>query len=241
MASALGVPVAELVPVAADALVADLNAARRRLWRRSVPVVYELEDEHAAWFDALIAAFGDVARASALWRVNASGRVSGTNQYKRSSGVNEIVRRDRAKAHLSGPRVLRTNIAVPSIECGRQGLHFLPDRLLVRDNRWMSDVGYSAVQAQAGTTRFHETGRPPRDAQQVGTTWQFVNVKGGPDRRYKNNPKIPVLLYGEASLTTTRGLRWMLECSVVQPLERLVNLIGVAPESVAPVSGHGRT
>ena len=42
----------------------------------------------------------------------------------------------------------------------------------------------------------------PSDSVQVDTTWQYVNVKGGPDRRYKNNRKLPVMEYAEL---TVRG------------------------------------
>ena len=31
----------------------------------------------------------------------------------------------------------------------------------------------------------------PRDAERIGVTWKYVNKGGGPDRRYKNNPRTP--------------------------------------------------
>ena len=46
-------------------------------------------------------------------------------------------------------------------------------------------------------TRFIEDGVRPTDAQQVDTTYKYVNKNGGPDRRYSYNPVMPVLLYGD--------------------------------------------
>ena len=49
-------------------------------------------------------------------------------------------------------------------------------------------------------------GAPPTDAQCVGTTWQYANKSGGPDRRFKNNRQLPIMLYGRLTLTTPQGL-----------------------------------
>jgi hypothetical protein len=50
----------------------------------------------------------------------------------------------------------------------------------------------------------------PPDAVQVDTTWQYVNKRGGPDRRFKNNRRLPVMRYGEVDLATGGGfaVRW---------------------------------
>ena len=49
-------------------------------------------------------------------------------------------------------------------------------------------------------TRFIEEGVRPVDAKQVGTTYKYINRNGEPDRRYSNNPILPVLLYGDITL-----------------------------------------
>ncbi|HWK28105.1 MAG TPA: hypothetical protein VNS09_16185 [Solirubrobacter sp.] len=76
------------------------------------------------------------------------------------------------------PAPLVTNIAVPSIVTGRHALHFLPDRVLVRDGRRFAGVWYSALRADASAERFIESERPPRDGHQVDTTWRYVKSLG---------------------------------------------------------------
>ncbi|WP_462388382.1 hypothetical protein [Acidovorax sp. Q11] len=54
--------------------------------------------------------------------------------------------------------------------------------------------------------RFIEDGSPPRDAQVIDRTWRYVNKKGGPDKRFKNNRELPVCLYDELQLSSSTGL-----------------------------------
>jgi hypothetical protein len=102
---------------------------------------------------------------------------------------------------------LTTNVSVLTITVGAASLSFLPDRVLLRDGRRFSDIGYDSLRVRAAPTRFVEDGAVPADAQQVDTTWRYVNVKGGPDRRYKNNRQLPVLLYGDLRLSSSTGLQ----------------------------------
>jgi hypothetical protein len=197
--------------------------------RRSVVAFYDVEDDHARWFTTLVDTFESLAEMSAAWRVNASGRVQSTYQYKVNSGASEIIKRVDAKRTVKGPHLLATNIAVPTIESGRQALHFLPDRLLIRDGKRFSDVNYGTLAADYNAQRFIESGRVPRDGQQIDTTWQYVNVKGGPDRRFKDNKQLPVMLYGQVDLSASSGLHWLIECSRAPLAEQLAKVLLSAP------------
>jgi hypothetical protein len=146
-----------------------------------------------------------------------------------------IVSRSTAKASLEPPSILATNIAVPSITSGKAGLFFLPDRLLVRDGKQFSDVPYSNLEVDATAIRFTESGRVPRDSQQVDTTWQYVNVNGGPDRRFKDNRQYPVMLYGELTLASPSGLYWLLQSSQPASARGVVNVLNTAPSVIAQV------
>jgi hypothetical protein len=124
---------------------------------------------------------------------------------------------------------LVTNVAIPTITSGRTSLHFLPDRVLVREGTAFSDVPYSMLQTSDTVTKFIEGDPVPRDAQQVGTTWQYVNVKGGPDRRYKNNRQLPIMLYGELEFASPTGLRWVLDCSRPDVAQHFATVVRGAP------------
>jgi len=82
-----------------------------------------------------------------------------------------------------------------------------------------------------------------KDSQQVDTTWRYVNVKGGPDRRYKDNRQLPVMLYGEVEIGTSAGLHWLLQCSRPDAVEMFVSTLRQAPHPAQVAGGpkHAET
>ena len=54
--------------------------------------------------------------------------------------------------------------------------------------------------------RYVESESVPSDARIIGQTWQYVNKKGGPDKRFKNNRQLPICAYSQLNLSTSDGL-----------------------------------
>jgi len=71
-------------------------------------------------------------------------------------------------------------------------------------------LNYSDISSSAHTTPFIESETLPKDAQVVGQTWKYVNKSGEPDKRFKNNKKLPICLYGELELTSSSGLNMVI-------------------------------
>jgi hypothetical protein len=200
--------------------------------KRTVVAFYDVNDSAAQWFQGLVDAMEQVALSDGLWRVNASGRVQTSYQYKVNAGASKIDSRSIAKVGREPPATLATNIVVPSLSSGSAALLFLPDRVLVKTGKRFSDVPYPELSVHAEPVRFIESGRVPRDGRQVDTTWQYVNVKGGPDRRFKDNRQYPVLLYGELELTSPGGLRWEVQSSRPSSVESCGTVLRSAPSEV---------
>jgi DNA polymerase III epsilon subunit family exonuclease len=200
--------------------------------RKTVVLFYDVEDEHFTWFDSLVRTWGWLSGSQQMWRVLQSGNVATTYQFKTNSGASRVLSRVNTAAGTTGPKVLSTNIAVPAITAGKAALYFLPDRILVREGNRFSDVGYGQLGVHAGDTRFIESGATPRDAVQVDQTWQYVDVKGGPDRRYKNNRVLPIMRYGTIDFTSHQGLQWQLQVSRAD---------AAAPVTYAIISAPART
>lgn len=181
--------------------------------RRMVVAFYEVSGPSAEEFQSLANSFTLMQQSSANWYITARGAVSTTRQYKTNAGASSIIKRIRGRADVSGPPLLATNIAVPSLHARKRSVYFLPDRVLIRDRRKYADVPYSACQVSGTVTRFIEEGHRPKEARQVDSTWKFVNKGGGPDRRYKNNPKLPVMQYSQLSLSAEPGFRFQWQAS----------------------------
>ncbi|WP_245928953.1 hypothetical protein [Murinocardiopsis flavida] len=190
--------------------------------RRTVVLFYDVSDAPAAWFDHLVTNWNWLIQSQMTWRILQSGKVQTTYQHKTNAGAYNLVNRVLASAGTTGPRHLSTNVAVPSIAAGKTSLYFLPDRILVRDDKHYSDISYENLVARGSKNQFIETtGPPPHDSVQVGQTWKYVNVKGGPDRRYSNNPVLPVMLYGTIEITSPQGLTWLIQTSRAESAEAI--------------------
>jgi len=195
--------------------------------RRTVVMFYEVQDAAEQWFQALITQWPWLTQSQRLWRVTESGDINTPSQFKYNAGASTLISSIAATAGMSGPRELKTNIAVPSIVAGKSALYFLPDRLLVREGKRFTDVSYEHLQVFQKDQRFIETGPPPADGNPVGTTWTYVNKDGGPDRRFNNNRQLPVMLYGRLILTTATGLCWIIQISRYQAAEPLAQVISL--------------
>jgi hypothetical protein len=208
--------------------------------RRTVVAFYEVDGVPAERFQAVADSFAGLQQCAAQWHVIAAGAVRTTRQYKVNAGASRLLRRDRGKADLGGPPVLATNIAVPSLHAKRRSVYFLPDRILVRDGRRYADMPYWNCRVTGTATRFIENGSVPRDAERVGTTWKYVNKGGGPDRRYKSNPRIPIMRYGELRLTAQPGFNfvWQTSKAAAAPaLSAAVTAVSGRPRSSSAASG----
>ncbi|MFG1910570.1 hypothetical protein [Kribbella sp. NPDC048928] len=198
--------------------------------RRTVILFYDVDGSPAAWFDSLVGVWPWLTQSKQLWREVQNGRVQTTYQHKTNAGASNLVNRLSANAGLKGPRHLATNIAVPSVTSGKSSLYFLPDRVLICDQKRYSDVSYRHLRANGYRQRFIESpARVPRDAQQVDQTWQYVNVKGGPDRRYSNNPVLPIMLYGSVDFTSPEGLDWRLQISRAEAAPAIAQALAAVP------------
>jgi len=155
---------------------------QRDIPRRSVVVFYQVEDAPAAKYEHFTGSSGFVSPVQRVWQVEAEGALHTPYQRKVNAGASRLIQRRAGSVD---------HIAVPSIHGTDRSIYFLP---------------YSAVSAHMQPQRFIESEPPPTDAQCVDTTWQYTNKSGGPDRRFKNNRQLPVMLYGRLTLTTPQGL-----------------------------------
>jgi DNA polymerase-3 subunit epsilon len=173
--------------------------------RRSVVVFYQVDDEPAVRFDHLAAAHHFTRQAQRAWHVEARGDLTTPYQRKVNAGASSVIRRSAATLTVDGPPVLVTNIAVPSLNTRNRSVYFLPDRALVRQGKDYAELPYVSLHVSVTPQRFIEDGPTPTDSQMVDTTWQYANVNGGPDRRFKNNRQLPVMLYGRLTLSNPYG------------------------------------
>jgi hypothetical protein len=133
-----------------------------------------------------------------------------------TNGAGRLITRKRATFGYSVPKVIKTNVELPSIVGGRQAVYFFPDVALVTEGKNAGAISYNDLNVYWNTTVFIEDDAVPSDAQVVGYTWRFVNRHGGPDRRFNNNRRIPQVLYQQMGLHGTGGFQKILHISRVE-------------------------
>jgi hypothetical protein len=135
--------------------------------------------------------------------------VANTSRYgdtKYSGGATEGLKFAGASLSLGQAPGVVANVDVPILKAGKTTLAFYPDRVLAFQGVAVGGVAYQRLQAVSVGTRFIESEGVPSDARVVDRTWQYVNKKGGPDKRFKNNRELPVCAYNQFNLSTPDGL-----------------------------------
>lgn len=178
--------------------------------RKTVVLFYDFEPEKEALFATMHDAFRDMTTCQGAWHISAQGNV---RDRKYHAGASNLIKRSNISLKASQPSFVKTNIDVPMIPVGRQELYFFPDRLLVFDKGAVGAVSYRDLVIDIAPTRFIEDGSVPRDAEVVDHTWRYVNKKGGPDKRFKDNRQLPIALYEEVHFKSNTGLNEVINLS----------------------------
>jgi hypothetical protein len=180
------------------------------LMSKSVVILYDMEDPAKSLYEGLHKSFKDLRECQGTWHIEASGRIQ---DKKYHAGADEAVRRKKSTFRVGSLRFIKTNVEIPMIPVGKQTLAFMPDRLLVIEGKKVGAISYDGINLEVASQRFIEEEGIPRDAQVVGKTWKYVNKKGGPDRRFKDNPQLPIALYEQIHMTSSSGLNEVISIS----------------------------
>lgn len=191
--------------------------------RKTTVILYDIEEEALHRLRQLYEAHDGLCQAGGTWHFAAEGA---TSDRKRNAGASTLVRRRSIRPHSHLPKWVQTNVAVPAIPVGRQTLHFFPDHVMVFDNNRVGAVSYEQLKIEVGQSRFIEEETVPTDARVVGSTWRYVNKKGGPDRRFKDNRELPIALYEQLDFTSDTGLNERIQVSKIGAGEAFARALG---------------
>ena len=197
--------------------------------RKTVVLFYDLDEHAERDYKALHAAHRRLQGSSKTWNIEGAGSVG---DQKRNAGATGVVERKDVSPRMASPPFVKTNVEVPSLPAGKQTLYFFPDRLLVFEGSSVGAVSYSDLKVERAGQKFIEDGSVPRDATQVDQTWQYVNKKGGPDKRFKDNRELPVLMYEQLHLSSESGLNERFQFSKADVADKLEWALETAARSV---------
>lgn len=203
--------------------------------RKTTVIFYELESHAVAAYQRLHDAFDTLCASAAVWHVGAEGNVRDSKYH---AGASTVVKRESIRPRKGPLPFVKVNVEVPTVPVGRQLLAFLPDRVLVFDAAGVGAVGYQDLHLELRQTRFIEDGTPPSDAKVVDYTWKYVNKKGGPDKRFKDNRQLPIALYDEVRIFSESGLNEMLQVSRLGVAEAFATAVKDLSSETIQTSGN---
>lgn len=177
---------------------------------KTAVLCYQLEEPNEKAFDSLHNAFAGFSGCSKAWRIDAKGAVKDSKYH---AGASALVTRKGASFGRGLPPKMKCNIEVPFVKGTGIALYFMPDRVLVYSAADVGAVSYKELMFDGRVQRFIEDGSVPHDAEVVDKTWKYVNKKGGPDKRFKDNRQLPVVLYEELRFGSASGLNEVFQVS----------------------------
>ena len=221
-----GSPVAAVAALAAaiiTALILNGNCQRRR----QTLVNYRLDEAQQSTYRALQGGLAALSSANAVWRVEPDS-VSFVNS--------------RVLAHAGSPQTpsIKASVPVPGIAAGSETFHFFPDQLIIRTRRRYAPISYADLKIETKMVDVAETGRVPADSTTVGGTWRHTRRDGGPDRRYRDNPAIPIVRYALVILMAGQ-YRVGLLVSGIQQVEPFASAIQTVARRFAARPAAART
>jgi hypothetical protein len=221
-------PILALV-IAAVTIALTIFASLKDSLRKTTVLFFELEPEIETLYQKLHDSFGQLSSSSSKWHVEAEGAVK---DRKRNAGATSVIKRTLISLGLGNPPYVKTNVSVPSIPVGKQTLYFFPDKVLIFEPNGVGAVSYPNLRISVESTRFIEDGSVPRDAKVVDRTWKYVNKRGGPDKRFKDNRELPIALYEDLNFTSDTGLNERIEISRVGFGEGFSSAISTLAKSI---------
>ena len=195
--------------------------------RKTTVIFYDLHDEVELGYEQMHDSFGQLKSCARAWHIEARAVV---RDRKYHAGADVTTKRKLTSLSFGSPPFVKTNVKVPLVPVGRQVLAFMPDRLLVFDTNLVGAVSYKDLTVEVEEGRFIEDESVPRDAAVVGKTWRYVNKKGGPDRRFKDNREIPICAYEHVHFSSGSGLNEVIVVSRRGAGEKLTKALAFVRE-----------
>ena len=196
---------------------------------------YTLDPPVEQAYGTLRTAFAGLAACQGRWHSGAANAVADPRSL---AGAAAMIEPTPIGPGVELPPRVRCNLEPPALHAGERTLYLFPDRIVVFQGRDVGAVGWGEVRVEAATARLIEQRTPPADAQVVDHRWRHPNKDGSPDRRFTDNPQLPIVAYGDLRFVSARGLdeRFLFSRpdAVAAFASAVAELVKAHPETDAP-------
>lgn len=171
-------------------------------WR--VSLIYNFQDGYETDYKNRVDAWLRLNKSKELMQKVQSGKVKNT---KLTAGMSESFKWEKIKISSGKPAYIHTNVKVVRINLKRETLYILPDKILIEKNGKLGAVDYSKTMINVSRDEVKNGDcHIPSDTSVSRYSWQYVNRDGSPDKRFKDNKKVPICWYGGIYIQSPEGL-----------------------------------
>jgi hypothetical protein len=141
-----------------------------------------------------------------IWDITSAKAV---NRVKERSAASTTIARSSVRFSIGYLDYINTKYDAFKFQNANGGDLYIYPGFIVMPSEHSNDfaiIDFRDVKIQHHSQRFVETESVPSDTKIIDRTWRYVNKNGLPDKRYSNNPQIPIVLYYELALQSSKGL-----------------------------------
>lgn len=185
-----------------------------------VSLEYKMDQNWRNFANTRMAPFTYMSKTKRLWEVTSS---SGGYDKKYHAGCSVQVQRKEIRVVYSVPFPFKPSVNAYTLYLPDRKFVFLPDCVYMIQGSSCEALHYEHIKWSSSMTIFVESSAP-KDSQVVGQTWQYVNKKGGPDRRFSYNPMLVECSYGRLDVNFANRRRAELMLSGTRVAESIMRL-----------------
>jgi hypothetical protein len=157
-------------------------------------VEFSISDGAKKAFLYVTAAFDRVSRSARIWDITSAQAV---DRYRTRSAASKTFDTQPVSFDRTYDALMATEFRPPRfVNTNGADLMLYPAFVMVQIGERVALLDIRQVEITIEPTRFVVyDGNVPSDSMVIDSTWQYVNKDGGPDRRFSNNPTIPIAKY----------------------------------------------
>lgn len=192
---------------------------------------FDLPTRVVQTFHRLCDEFSIASKAQRIWDTVGQRDV---NRAAERTAATRVIARKPVKFHLDKCELIEAKWSAPHLQNANGGdIYFYPAfALYFVTAESFALIEYKEIQLTYRPIRFIEEETVPSDAKVVGSTWAKTNKDGSPDRRFKENYRIPVAEYGRLLIKSTSGMNEEYMLSDAASAERFANALSTHANAV---------
>ncbi len=180
-----------------DSHTAELNSLRMKLDATEYNADSSVSPQELSLYENMCQSFESLLTAQKIWL-----QISRTQNIENKSSAATLVNRKEINLGVGVFNYIKTIYDVPVLPFGSLLLYLYPEFAILSQTPSKFDIiDYKNISVVYSSLRFNEPSIFPTDAEKIGSTWQYVNKNGTPDKRYSNNRQVAVVKYGVINVT----------------------------------------